>query len=67
MNDCIIPGCHRPQSSYRGLCMVCYSKARKYVELNHTTWEKLEAQGLALPATDPFTKAFDDAKKKEVK
>lgn len=47
--------------------MVCYSKANKMVKAGTTTWKELEDLGLALPgiegSADPFTRAFDEAKK----
>jgi predicted amidophosphoribosyltransferase len=37
-----------PQS--RGLCPCCLGRARKAIGRGETTWERLQAQGLALPA-----------------
>ena len=62
MTNCLTPQCPRSASQYRGLCMPCYSKAKKYVERGETTWEKLEGMGLAAPDDDPFTKAFNEKK-----
>lgn len=64
---CITPNCKRfvAQSLGRGLCMLCYSKAKKLVAGKTTTWKQLEEMGLALPdASDPFTQAFNEAKDK---
>lgn len=65
---CLIPKCQRPvaQSLKRGLCMMCYSTAKKMIEAGTATWDGLVALGLALPSSDqdPFMKAFNDAIRK---
>src|SRR5678816_3992836 len=62
---CIIPDCGKAQATAfkRGLCMGCYSKAKKLIEQGKTTWAKLVDMQLALAsdADDPFMKAFNDA------
>ena len=64
---CLTPKCYHNAASpaYRGLCLVCYGKAKKLVAEKKTTWEELEQMGLALPTGgDPFADAFDSAKGK---
>ena len=70
-DECLTPGCARPAAASlkRGLCLLCYSRAKKLVEDGTTTWDEIVELGLALPndgeGADPFTKAFDGAKKKQ--
>lgn len=70
-SKCLTEDCHRymqSTSNYaRGLCMVCYGKAKKLVESGVTSWDQLEKLGLVNSAetTDPFTKAFNQATKME--
>jgi hypothetical protein len=57
------PGCDKT-SKCRGLCSTCYSSAIYHIKQGHITWEKLEASGLAQPATvrlggNLFTAAMD--------
>lgn len=57
---CLIPGCGKPQAmSMKGLCMTCYSAAKKKVDSGATTWEKLTAAGLAEAPKTPFDLAFE--------
>lgn len=65
--DCMTEGCTAVRyADGRGLCMNCYSKAKKMVEAKKTTWEELESMGLVeLKVTDKFTMAFNN-KKKEI-
>ena len=66
-NNCMTEGC--PSLRYsdgRGLCMGCYSKAKKMVEAKKTTWEELESMGMVeSKATDKFTKLFNEKKAKQ--
>lgn len=66
--NCLTKGCHRRSAAaiMRGLCLPCYSIAKKLVESGKTTWEELVSLGLATGGTDadPFTKAFNNAKGK---
>lgn len=65
---CIISGCPaKAAANMRGLCMRCYSRAKKKVEAGETTWLELEQLLLARPAeyNDPFDAEF--ARKKESK
>src|SRR5689334_1181048 len=66
LNDdgsCLVEKCCRA-SSRRGLCLVCYSKAKRAVETGTTTWEELERLGLAGPSgdVDPFDEALKKAR-----
>ena len=66
---CLTPKCVRPEAIAmgRGLCLNCYSKAKKMVESGVTTWKEIVALGLAKTSEgedgDPFTQAFNEAKK----
>lgn len=50
----------------RGLCMTCYSRAKRMVEAGTTTWDEIVMMGLALSdsagGVDPFMAAFREAK-----
>ena len=63
---CMTEGCTVVRySNGRGLCMSCYSKAKKIVEAKKTTWEELESMGMVeSKATDKFTQAFNEKKAK---
>ena len=43
---CIIDNCYR-LGAQRGLCLVCYSKAKKVVDSGKVTWDQLVGLGLA--------------------
>ena len=59
---CIIKACIRPAGQYRGLCLICYSKAKKKVTAGEVTWKRLEELGLAAPdISDPFDDAYSKA------
>jgi len=47
----------------RGLCESCYRAAWRTVRAKRSTWKKLEAGGLVLPAREPsgFHRAFEAA------
>lgn len=60
---CMIPNCGRDAivTPKRGLCMRCYSTAKKMVESGDTNWDELVEKGLALDlGDDAFTKAFKE-------
>ena len=57
---CMIQGCAR-QAATRGLCLVCYSKAKKKVDEGATTWESLVKMGLCEKPSDPFDDAYNRA------
>lgn len=68
--NCMTKGCPRLSVHVgRGMCLVCYSRAKKLVESGQATWSGLVEMGLALPETDggadPFTKAFNEAVRKQ--
>lgn len=46
---CLAPDCEVALSC-RGLCWKHYQQARNYVKAGKTTWETLEAKGMAKPA-----------------
>lgn len=48
MKKCLNETCSNSALS-RGLCVVCYSIARRLVNTKQTTWEKLEKNGKAKP------------------
>lgn len=53
-DNCLTQGCTRPRIT-RGLCQYCYFVARKLIERKLTTWEELEAAGIArVKARRPF-------------
>lgn len=60
------PACQTPMCSSkaavqcRGLCMRCYSQAKKLVEMGQVTWDDLEAKGVCSMEETPFMKNFTD-------
>lgn len=59
---CRTLGCNKISvTNLKGLCMTCYSKAKKMVESGRTTWEVLESKGLIEGKADPFETAFNKA------
>lgn len=67
-DKCLTKACRNPSAAVtkRGLCLQCYSKAKKMVEAGTTTWDELTALGLSLDADeqcDPFLAAFNAAKR----
>lgn len=64
---CLTKNCMRPAAAAlkRGLCMVCYHKAKKLVTAGKATWEEFVRLGLALPdeSDNAFESAFEQAKK----
>ena len=69
-NDrCLTKGCMRPPAAAlkRGLCMPCYSAAKKMVDASKTTWTELVALGVALDAdtANLFTKSLEEARKSQ--
>lgn len=49
IEPCLTPICEGKRKS-RGLCDACYATAKRDVFHGRTTWERLEDQGLCLPA-----------------
>lgn len=66
---CKIKTCQRlaAAENCRGLCMMCYSMAKKKVNAGEVTWEKLAEMGLCenKEAADPFSDAYSRATKGE--
>ncbi len=58
---CLIKACMRTAGGKHGLCLVCYSRAKKKVDAGETTWEKLEELGLCKGQADPFDDAYTKA------
>ncbi len=57
---CLTPDCKsKTAADCKGLCMRCYSTAKKMVEAGRTTWGQLEQLGLIEMGKDAFTKAFE--------
>lgn len=66
ITKCMITGCFRAQApGKRGLCLICYSRAKKKVEAGETTWETLVKLGLCNGTSDPFDDAYDKATETE--
>lgn len=67
---CMSTNCVRPAAPalQRGLCLICYSKAKKMVESGTTTWDEIVELGLAMPCDsvdgDPFARSFREAKER---
>lgn len=62
--NCMITGC-RNRGTRRGLCLLCYSRAKKKIDTGETTWEKLIERGLAKDDRDPFDTAYEKAMKED--
>ncbi len=65
---CLTAGCNSQAAGskdFRGLCMKCYSSAKKYVESGSTSWEELERLGMvrSKEQDDPFLTALKDKKR----
>lgn len=61
MSKCLRDNCTASAANgktYRGLCLKCYSSAKKLVDADKTSWEELEAMGLAEGKPDEFTTEF---------
>ena len=59
--QCMIAGCRRV-SAKRGLCLVCYSRAKVKVESGEVTWDKLVKLELCGNTSgDPFDDAYNRA------
>lgn len=60
---CLVRGCQEPIKS-RGLCSTHYQAAIRQIEKQPTTWEQLEAEGLAKPlrktaSRSPYVQAIE--------
>lgn len=57
---CVVDKCTNTEAAdCRGLCLKCYSIAKKMVASGKTTWEQLEENGMAKPKDSPFLSQFD--------
>ena len=50
--SCVIPNCttKTKKNNARGLCRICYRRAKTLIDSGKTTWAELERLGLASPA-----------------
>ena len=65
MGRCLTKNCARSATAHsRGLCLVCYSRAKKAVADGKTTWDELVDLGLARGSDgdDVFLKGLKDAR-----
>lgn len=62
--QCMTNGCFR-QPAKRGLCLVCYSRAKEKVEKNSVSWDHLVSLGLCEPEEDLFEQAYKKATQPE--
>ena len=63
---CLIPNCQRMSAvGKRGLCLVCYSQAKKKVDNFEVSWEQLAQRGLCKPESSPFDDAYSKAMENE--
>lgn len=58
IRKCLTPKC-QGTAAHRGLCLKCYSTAKRAVEGGETTWEELEQLGMVESVVDKFRAAFD--------
>lgn len=59
---CMIPNCQRLAAlGKRGLCLVCFSRAKKKVDSGETTWERLAEMRLCKSESNPFDDAYTRA------
>ena len=66
--SCKVRCCGRQAAAnMRGLCLPCYSDAKKMVQAGKATWEGLVQMGLCDDLLSPFEQAFNKAQEKEVK
>lgn len=66
IGKCLIEDCGRPQApAKRGLCSLCFLRAKAKVDAKETTWERLAEMGLCESERDPFDTAYDRATKGE--
>lgn len=62
---CLAPGCEAKAGNprdYKGLCVKCYSAAKRMVESGESTWEELQRMSLAKLEETPFEQAFKSVK-----
>jgi hypothetical protein len=69
VDKCLTPECRAQanrDTAYKGLCMKCYSSAKKLVESGKTTWGHLAEMGLAKQEETAFERAFREKQSKMV-
>ncbi len=60
---CVVKSCPKSAAAdMKGLCVKCYSQAKKLVSAGETTWEELAEAGLCEQPETPFSKAFKQFK-----
>lgn len=67
LDKCLTPECGKSRfASGKGLCMQCYSAAKKLVDAGKTTWEELAEMGLVATSSESkFLKAFNNHKRED--
>lgn len=61
---CMVPKCSKPPAvNCRGLCMKCYSSAKKRVDSGETNWDELADMGLCEQQDDAFTTAYKNKRR----
>ena len=60
---CLTPDCTKKQRC-RGLCLICYQTARRFITNHKVTWDELEKMGRSLPARSHTKSMFTVAMKK---
>ena len=64
--NCMVPECRRSAAANRrGLCLVCYSRAKAKVASGETTWNEMVSLCLCEEDSEPFDKAFAERKGKD--
>ena len=66
MAKCMTKSCTASKAElaqYHGLCLKCYSQAKKLVDTGATTWQWLENNGMVEATKSEFEQAFEAAKK----
>ena len=59
---CAVERCMRQATAAtRGMCLICYGKAKKKVEDGEVTWQTLEELGMCGKPSDPFDDAYSRA------
>lgn len=55
---CLTTACAE-RAAWKGLCPKCYRSAKRAVDANYTTWERLAELGLAILPGGPICQATD--------
>jgi hypothetical protein len=57
---CLVPTCQKQAAQQtKGLCLKCYSEAKKKIEHGVTSWDELAELGLAQQEKSEFEKALE--------